>query len=472
LKISKNNLNTKVIINLLEISENTLNIKNENKRIGSNFLGILNDLKRRPEDAAKELGVTSAEISLIIEGEKKLTSDIVSRAAEIWPINERDFYIIRDDCNFGVKIMTSENSEKSSRIMNRAGKPYYEYRDTAMSRLAPFRPEWIMELSYVDDNDPENPNVQWNRGHFMHQFTYFIGDVNFYYLDSHGKKQVAVMNTGDSMYITPFSPHTFTTRSGAKQNGLILALTYGNKLTGDIQQELSAISSELGQEYALDFSSEQSAFSSLLRFHREIASITINELSRRSNISEKKLEDFENNVNMPSEIELRNLSTSLNVNIRDLLPNDKIENKVILKLHGEGSDWFYPESKNYKFHNLASSTTLPYSKAFEIDVLSDNDESLDLKVGLHQYVYNIGDSNVILNWSYDNKQFQEILHPNDSAYMKPFLQHNFRGFGKLLVLRLGGKITGDSQRELSFVGKRNVKRAINESLQWFDPKNN
>ena len=111
-------------------------------------------------------------------------------------------------------------------------------------------------------------------------------------------------------------------------------------------------------------------------------------------------------------------------------------------------------------------------KAFEIDVLSQDDSSLDLEVGLHQYVYNIGDTDVILNWLYNNKQFKEIIHSGDSAYVKPFLQHNFRGSGKLLVLRLGGKITGDSQRELSFVGKRSVKRAINESLQCFDPKNN
>lgn len=454
----------------METLENTLNIKNENKRIGSNFLGILNDLKRRPEDAARELGITTVEISLIIEGEKKLTSEIVTRAAEIWPINERDFYIIRDDCNFGVKIMTAENSKKSSRVMDRAGKPYYEYRDTAMSSLAPFRPEWIMELCYVDDNDPNNPNVQWNRGHFMHQFTYFIGDVNFYYLDSDGKKQVAVMSTGDSMYITPFTPHTFTTRSGAKQNGLILALTYGNKLTGDVQQELSAISSELGKEYALDFSSKQHAFSSLLKFHSEIGSISINELSQRSGISEKKIKDFENNISMPSEIELQNLATSLSINTRDLLPNEKIENKVILQFHKESKEWFYPESKNYKFHDLVSSTTLPYSKAFEINVLSKDDSSLDLKAGLHQYVYNVGDTDIILNWSYDNKQFKEIIHSGDSAYLKPFLKHNFRGSGKLLTLRLGGKIAGDSQRELSFVGKRNVKRAINESMQWFSSK--
>ena len=456
----------------LETLENTLDIQNEDKRIGSNFLGILNDLKRRPEDAARELGVTTEEIDLIIEGEKKLSSEMVEHAAKIWPINERDFYIVRDDCTLGVKIMTSTNSEKSSRVMNRAGKPYYEYRDTAMSSLAPFRPEWIMELCYVHDNDPNNPNVQWNNGHFMHQFTYFIGEVNFYYLDSDGKKQVAVMNTGDSMYITPFTSHTFTSRAGSEKNGLILALTYGNKLTGDVQQELSSISSELGQEYALDFSSREKAFSSLLTFHREIGSVSIKELSKRSSITENKIEDFENNVAIPSETELQKLASSLNVNVRDLLPNDKIGKKVILQFHTEGKNWFFPESENYKFHDLASSSTLPYSKAFEIDVLSQDDTLLDLKVGLHQYVYNIGNTDVHLNWLYDNKQHSKIIHPGDSAYLKPFLQHNFRGSGKLLALRLGGKITGDSQRELSFVGKANVKRAINESMQWFDPKNN
>lgn len=456
----------------METLENTLDIQNEDKRIGSNFLGILNDLKRRPEDAARELGVATEEINLIIEGKKKLSSEIVEHAAKIWPINERDFYIVRDDSPLGVKIMTSVNSEKSSRVMNRAGKPYYEYRDTAMSSLAPFRPEWIMELCFVDDNDPENPNVQWNNGHFMHQFTYFIGEVNFYYLDSNGKKQVAVMNTGDSMYITPFTPHTFTSRAGADKNGLILALTYGNKLTGDIQQELSSISSELGQEYALDFSSREKAFSSLLTFHREIGSVSKKELSKRSNVPEKKIEDFENTTLIPSETELQKLASSLNINVRDLLPNEKIEKKVILQFHEEGKNWLFPESENYKFHDLAFSSALPYSKAFEIDVLSKDDSSLDLKVGLHQYVYNIGDTDVYLNWSYENKEHSKIIHSGDSAYLKPFLQHNFRGSGKLLALRLGGKIAGDSQRELSFVGKANVKRAINESIQWFDPKNN
>ena len=54
--------------------------------------------------------------------------------------------------------------------------------------------------------------------------------------------------------------------------------------------------------------------------------------------------------------------------------------------------------------------------------------------------------------------------------MKPFVSHNFRGKGKLLILRIGGKIAGDSQRELSIVGKKNAQRAISETIQWFDPK--
>ena len=156
---------------------------------GKNFLGILNDIKRRPEDAARELKVSLDEINSILSGKKELSADIIEKATKIWPVNARDFYIIHDDCPQGIKIMRSEESKQSSRIMERAGHPYYEYRDTAMSKTAPFRPEWIMELCSVDDNDPRNKLVQWNNGHFLHQFTYFIGEVNFYYIDSDGEKK-------------------------------------------------------------------------------------------------------------------------------------------------------------------------------------------------------------------------------------------------------------------------------------------
>lgn len=438
---------------------------------GKNFLGILNDIKRRPEDAANELGIPLEEINAVIEGKKILSAELVNKAIQIWPVNARDFYVIQDDCPLGVKIMKKDESKKSSRIMDRAGKPYYEYRDTAMSTVAPFRPEWILELCVIDDNEPSNPDVQWNNGHFMHQFTYFIGDVNFYYRDSNGNKKVAIMNTGDSMYITPFTPHTFTTRKGAKENGLILALTYGGKLTGDVQQELSGLSVELGSNFALDFSSKENASASLINYHRKIANLSVAELSNRTGISVDIINNFENALKIPTFSELEKLSTALTINIRDLLPNDKIEEKVIIKHHHEGKIWFYPDNtKIYQFCELASTTALPFSKAFELTVMNSNNSELDLESGVHQYVYNIGNTPIVINWKYDDNSYTETIFPNDSLYLKPFVKHNFRGNGKLLILRIGGKIAGDSQRELSIVGKDNAKRAISETMQWFDPQ--
>lgn len=439
---------------------------------GSIFRGILNDLKRRPEDAARELGLSVEYINEIIEGKKEITHEIIEKATTVWPVNSRDFYMMHDDCHDGVKIMRAEDSKKSSRIMNRAGNPYYEYRDTAMSSVAPFRPEWILELCTVGDNEPNNPDVQWNNGHFMHQFTYFIGDVNFYYKIPNGEKQIAIMNAGDSMYITPFVSHSFVTRKGASKKGLILALTYGNKVVGDAQQELSALSAELGSEFALDFSTMAKTIASLLAFHRETGSIGVEELSRRTGISVEKLHSFENAKEIPDNSEYAQLANALNTNVRDLLPNDSIEDKVIVKHYNDGRRWFFPEStRTYELIELASTKNLPYSKALEIKVLENNDEdNLDLKAGLHQYGYNVGETNIQMNWHTDGKYFHEVIKPGDSFYIKPFVKHNFRGNGKLVILRIGGKVVGDPQRELSFIGKENVQRAIAETMQWYDPK--
>ena len=442
----------------------------ENKRIGSNFLGILNDIKRRPSDAAKELEISNEEIQNIINGQSRLSSEIISKATKIWPVNARDFYIMHDDCPNGLKIMRCEDSVKSSRIMHRAGKPYYEYRDTAMSSVGPFRPEWIEQLCIVDDNEPNNRQVQWNNGHFMHQFTYFIGDVNFYYIDENGEKKVSIMNTGDSNYITPFIPHSFATRKGAGKNGLILALTYGNNLSGDSQHELSSMGKKLAKEFALDFSSKETAGSSLIKFHRNNSSLTLLELSERTNLRIEKLKDFENGK-IPTYSEYAILAECLNVNVRDLLSYDKISNEVVVQLHKNTKKWFYPEDiKNYELVELANSNSLPYSKALEINVLNENDKTLDLKIGLHQYGYNIGDTDASISYESDDGLKTDIIKPGDSFYLKPFVEHNFRGKAKLLVLRISGRITGEPQRELSLMGEKKIGRIVNESLQWFDSK--
>ena len=55
----------------MEIISDTKN--SELVRFGHYFLGLINDLKRRPEDAAKELNVPSEDIMDIIEGRKEIS---------------------------------------------------------------------------------------------------------------------------------------------------------------------------------------------------------------------------------------------------------------------------------------------------------------------------------------------------------------------------------------------------------------
>ena len=91
-----------------------------------------------------------------------------------------------------------------------------------------------------------------------------------------------------------------------------------------------------------------------------------------------------------------------------------------------------------------------------------------MQVGLHQYIYNVGNENVQLNWQIKNSVKHDELKPGDSAYIKPNVPHNFRGGGKLMILRIGGRMAGDAQRELSYLEQNDANRAISETSMWFD----
>ena len=439
--------------------------------------GIINSIKRRPEDAAQELNISVDRLNAIIAGQEPLSEDLVRKATKVWSINQAVFYPLHDDCPQGVKIMRAESSFQSKRIMQRAGKDYYEYRDTVMSTVGLFYPEWIKELCIVDDNDPHNPNVQWNNGHFPHQFTYFIGPVNFYYQGSDGEKKVAVMNTGDSMYITPFIPHTFTTRKNEQgEMGLILALTYGNKIDGSAKEELSAIGLESAKHFALDFSSREKAAGSILKYYREAASIGLKELSKRTAIPLEMLEQYEQGKIITLGNNLQKIASALTVDTRDLLPPDLIHDKVILGKYDQSPRWDFPDTDSaYTMVELAGMKHLPHSKALEVSVYKKEKGNLDLKFGLHQYGYNIGETAVKIHWKINFKDYEEVVQPGDSFYIKPFMVHSFRidnsaGNGKLLILRIGGRVVGDAQRELSLIGKQHTERAISETTAWYDPK--
>ena len=443
----------------------------DNKRMGRNLLGILNDLKRDVYTAAKELGIEPDELTSYIEGSRAIPHTLIERASKVWPVNIRDFYVFEDDTDNGILVMRREESEKSSRILQRGGVDYYEYRDTAMSRGSLFRPEWIKELVIVDDNDLSSEKLSWNNGHFLHQFTYFIGPVNFYY-KVEGRRFCEELSTGDSMYITPYVPHTFATRKNKEDElGLIIAVTYGGKLAGDAQQELSFLGTELSKKLFLDYSSRNRAFGSTIRTMREQLSMTREVLAKYSSVPVGIIENIETSNSVlsivPTDNELERLASALKVNKKEFLPIFSSEKPIKVLHHADARSWDY---EGYSFVELACTSRMPYSKGFELS-FNSIDGYPTLSVISHQYVYNVGKSEVKLcNLSHDKTY---TLRPDDSVYIKPKISHSFVPKGdnaKLLVVRIGGRVTGDTMHELSSIGKTGLERLTGELVQWYDDK--
>ena len=140
------------------------------KQLGARILGEANDLKRTPDALAKEMGLELNFVNGIIAGKQNLEQvrNFIWTMVEIYPISIADLWLDADDTNDGILITRAEDSASSSRIFERPDSTgilssYYEYRDTAMSRTAPFRPEWIKQLRLVEDSDPAGNALQSGR---------------------------------------------------------------------------------------------------------------------------------------------------------------------------------------------------------------------------------------------------------------------------------------------------------------------
>lgn len=185
------------------------------QNIGHRLLSEANDIKRPLDLVAKEMGLESSVLEKIKDGTMDIDTaqKLLRKFCRQYPVPMASLCVEPDDTLNGVLCTSAEASEASKRVLTRPNRDgdeeeYYEYRDTAMSRLAPFRPEWIQMLRVVHDDDPDNPDVVYNKGHLLLQLTFFVGPVNFYY-SKHGTKVCEPMNTGDSNWIAPFVPHSF-----------------------------------------------------------------------------------------------------------------------------------------------------------------------------------------------------------------------------------------------------------------------
>lgn len=448
--------------------------------IGARILSEANDLKRTVESMANELGLNESHLKNVIAGNcsRAEAFQVIDKIEEVYPVDSSDLRLIQDNSEFGVLYFSAEKSIESSRIFNRKDKngdktPFYDYRDTAMSKLCPFKPEWIKELRVVKNSDPLNPDVAYNSGHFLHQTTFFYGPVNFYY-EIDGVKYCKEMNTGDSNYITPYIPHSFSSRDESRE-AYIIAITFG----GDVRRalkELYAIGGDRTNKYVLDLKNRGVATAQIIKQHM------LNE-----NMTECMLDDIlqQRNINIDinsileqhkgaSKTELEQLANVFNIEPLELdVPLYNEDELVVICRKEESQPNLFPDADNkiYKIYNLARARKLSGLKGFDLEVLAGNIAKDNyFESSLHSYVNNYGEDGVTLVWEYEGIMYKKKLGSLDSATIQPFVKYGFEveppAIGKICLVRVSGSVNYCTQKELSHFSS--ASRVAKENQCWFE----
>lgn len=448
------------------------------KSLGSRIMCELNDLKRTPEAAAKDLGFNNDVVKQILKGStsKNEALEFIDKMGQVYPIDASELKLIEDDTDNGARFMRIADSRDTSRVYQRVDKrgqmtDYYEYWDTVMSNVSYFKPELIQQLRVVENNDPENPGVRYNHGHFLHQYGIFVGEVNFYY-EINGKKHCEVLNTGDSYYMTPFIPHTFTSRNPDKL-GYMIAVTSGGEVKR-AQKELYALGERALDGYSFEGINKSQSFSKLIRQHLANEMLTaeiFEERLRKSNVGIQAV-DLLNGI-IPSNFDdLKAIANALNIRVDDLiLPHFDEHHIASVRRYTETTLHAFPskEKRQYAIYPLVRSPKMLSIKGFIIEVIGKNlHEHEPLESAMHAYIINFGNTPVAFRWEYDGQQYHEVLNHHDSVYLKPFTPYSFasENGGNVFVVYIQGAITLSTQKEM--MGFHEPMRIIKELKPWFN----
>jgi len=439
------------------------------KNLGSMIQNIISDLKRTTFHISNELNIDEELIKNAINGELefKEVKTIIDQIYNYYPISFKDIYTEIDDTNKGIIYFSNEKSYDSRRItkrnnINNEETEYYEYRDTALSRHSPFKPEWIKMLRVVNDSDPYNKDVILNKGHLLTQCTFFIGNVNFYYTINN-KNYCIEMKTGDSNFITPYIPHSFTKPNNSEQS-LIIAVTFSNKVRTNINDLLFTNINDINH------------ISGNVRNKNELF---LKKLYRQLDLKNISIDNFKNKLsNEFKEEEINNLLENgiFNDNIYDriieilnILPHElnvydfKESDEVIIKY--EKKDEWENNCKNLYVKNLAS------SKFFQNFSGSNNKiigETEILKSSFHQYIY-VYSNDITFEWG-ENLENKKIIKQDESLYIKPFVKYklNIISDESLFInMKLCGELTTEYLDEFATFYPNGKERITSEKSKWW-----
>jgi len=448
--------------------------------IGQRLLSETNDLKRTFESISNELNLDLGKFKDVSSGISSYDEaiELAKILAANYPIRLSQLILDIPEHYHGIKIMTAKESASSKRVFNRLNEnneatAYYEYRDTATTKLSPFKPEWIKELRVVENADPNNNDVAYNNGHFLHQMTAFIGPVNFYW-EIDGEKYSKEMNTGSSNYITPFIKHSFASRDSA-QDAIIIAVTFSCD-AGRARNEIYSLGTERMNSYVINNRDLNEATTQIIKQILENKCLTKERLAYLIKESSFSLdsEQLLDSSSKKSKEDLEHLALILNVMPSVFeIPRHDAASEVLVKDKVKTDSFIFNSSStspDYLINPLVQNDRLSQVEAFEFQIMSrDCNTSETLRTSLHSYVYNYGEKKFQISWRFEGVEYLETINSQDSLYIEPFIEHKFFVSGEeranVFVFRASGEISLSVQKEISSFASTD---RIIESSPWFD----
>jgi hypothetical protein len=445
------------------------------RNLGNLIQNQINNLKRTKINIIEELGVTTDFLDKCLSGNgsQQDYDNLITMFYDKYPISMNDIFLEKDTTNNGILYFNNKKSIESKRTTKRVNcsnieTDFYEYRDTATCKNSPFKPEYIKMLREVNNNDPYNLDVAYNKGHLLTQITFFIGPVNFYYI-LNDKKYCCEMNTGDSNFITPYIPHTFTKRNYTDQNeedAIIIAVTFSSNVYNSLQEviycgadNISKISGNLrNPEKVLKIKIER-----FLELNNLTKNNIIDKLKTKYEI--KIIKDLLENGIYNSEI-IKDLSQIFNIFPEELKVN-KLDQEVIIEKYQDNYHKYEIDDKFYLIKNLVSSKHFPDVNSQLVKIVGEGHKLIS---SYHQYIYNFSQYPIELNYGKKNLEMKIILEKDDSIYIKPFIYYNFNKINddsQVLCIKLSGKINSNVLNEFSTFEVNGKNRIQTENSKWW-----
>ena len=208
-----------------------------------------NEIKHTVPMVASAVGIPADRLALLERGQAKPEWSELECLAKYFHISVRDLLPYEDDLDRGMKFHRATAARPVEQ--KRDGRLQYTYWSKVMTSVLPnVKPvELLLHLTQRED-------VVMNRGHFFHQYTQVLhGGPVAYLWEWEGRIYEEIFREGDSWLIPGFVPHAFYSPD-LQLLGRILAITFGQHLTGDARQELAL----LGRENASRIVSDEAEY--------------------------------------------------------------------------------------------------------------------------------------------------------------------------------------------------------------------